>query len=94
MHLLVEADNKVALARGSVEVLVGDGPVLAFLRTNGAERVLVVHNLGDVAKTTAVTVTAAGTEVLYATPGVALTPQVASITVVTPAHGSALVRLQ
>ncbi|MFY0581693.1 alpha-amylase family glycosyl hydrolase [Cystobacter fuscus] len=44
-----------ALERGGLTLLTstrGRAPTLAFLRTLGAERVLVVHNLGDTAQTT------------------------------------------
>ena len=63
-----------ALAKGTLELLTPrtSSPTLAFLRVNGAERVLVVHNLTDSFVTGGpYAVTANGSERLFADEGVA-----------------------
>ena len=45
-NLIRARHASAALSRGALEVLSGSGPLLAFLRREGTERVLVVHNLG------------------------------------------------
>lgn len=60
-----------ALRLGSLELLSeGPGPVLAYIRVEGRERVLVVHNLGDAASETGpLELRGRRAETLFATPG-------------------------
>lgn len=55
-----------ALQRGRVDVVVGEGPVLAYTLTDGDERVLVAHNLVDAPRGAAVPVTGAAQPLLVA----------------------------
>ena len=78
-----------ALRRGRLELLTTEGPVLAYLLTDGDERVLVAHNLGDEPVRAAL-----------AAPGVAqplLVPDGALLApdgVALPGHGSGIWRLK
>jgi glycosidase len=81
-----------ALARGHLELVAGEGPVLAYLLSEGDEHVLVVHNLVDDAQTLPVRVHPAGAPV-FATPGVTTAPDPAGARVSLPGHGSAVYRL-
>jgi alpha-amylase len=80
------------LAEGGLRPLSAAGPVLAFLRTGGADGALVVHNLGATV-ITAGPFSLAGTpgEALLTDPGVVLdfaTPGAARVTL--PAHASGI----
>ncbi len=66
--------SSIALAKGGIEVLTpasGSAPTLAFLRTDGSERVLVAHNVTDLFVTGGpYAVTASGVERLFGDAGV------------------------
>jgi alpha-amylase len=53
-----------AIQRGRLELLTTEGPVLAYVLTDGSERVLVAHNLGDQTAGVAVAATGAATPLL------------------------------
>jgi glycosidase len=82
-----------ALTRGGLEVLVAEGPLLAFLRVDGAERVLVVHNLGDQPLSSTLPVTGAPSAPLYVTEGVSATRAQGGLRVDLPPHASGTYRL-
>ncbi|MGZ6123668.1 MAG: alpha-amylase family glycosyl hydrolase [Myxococcales bacterium] len=82
-----------ALARGSLEVLQENGPVLAFLRTLGDERVLVAHNLSPEPQRVSLAVRATRLEPLYGDPGVEVRPGDAVRCALLP-HASALLRVR
>ena len=90
--------NSAALAKGSLALLSpaeGAAPILAFLREDGSERVLVVHNLGA-SEADAGPYAVAGTpDPLFASPGV--TPPHAAqggLAVHLPPHASGVWRLR
>jgi glycosidase len=60
-----------ALAHGSLEILTESGPVLAFVRRAGDERVLVAINLGGDPQRVTLALAAHSAEVIYADPGAA-----------------------
>jgi len=82
-----------ALAVGGLEVVGREGSVLAFLRTEGKERVLVGHNLGDVPVEVPVAVGARKGSPLFATPGASVTLLNGAARLTLPAHGSVAFRL-
>ncbi len=84
----------VALRRGALEVLSGSGPLLAFLRREEAERVLVVHNLGGEPQVATLTVAAAGSDPLFADSGATLEVAGGSARVSVPPHASGAFRLR
>src|SRR5438874_1425264 len=71
-RLIKARHASAALSRGALEPLLSSGPILAFVVTEGGERVLVVHNLGDTRQTASLSVPAAGAEPLFVDPGVEL----------------------
>src|SRR6267143_1198689 len=71
-RLIKARHASAALSRGALEPLLSSGPILAFLVTEGGERVLVVHNLGDTQQTASLSVPASGAEPLFVDPGVDL----------------------
>jgi len=83
-----------ALRRGALEVLSGSGPLLAFLRREGTERVLVVHNLGGQPQVATLTVAAAGSDPLFADSGATLEVACDSARVSVPPHASGAFRLR
>ncbi len=92
--LIAARHASAALGHGGLAVLLGDGPVLAFLREQGSERVLVAHNLGGGQQTAAVAVVAGGAEPLFADAGVAFDFSGGSARVSLPPHASAVLRLR
>jgi glycosidase len=83
-----------ALSRGALEPLARSGPLLAFLRTDGAERVLVMHNLGDRPDSATLAVAAAGAEPLFADPGVSVDFSGGQARVTMAPHASGSFRLR
>jgi alpha-amylase len=83
-----------ALAHGGLEVLRSDGPLLAFLRTEGDERVLVVHNLGDEAQRATFALPLARAEPVFADAGATLEPSAGGAVAQVPPHASAAFRLR
>ena len=88
-----------ALSRGDIEVLTpasGASPVLAFLRTEGDERVLVAHNVGDsVAVAGPLAFAAASAQKLFADPGVGdLSGASGSWSVALPPRASGVFRIR
>ncbi len=82
-----------ALARGELSLLSSEGPLLAFVSTDGVERVLVVHNLGAEPVRNLLHVAAKGAAPLFATTGASVTFRGGETVVELPAHGSAIYRL-
>jgi glycosidase len=83
-----------ALTRGTLDVLLSSGPILAFVRSQGDERVLVAHNLGGAPETASLSVAAAGGEPLFVDDGVALTFSGVSAGLTMSPHASAILRLK
>jgi alpha-amylase len=83
-----------ALRAGALELLQSSGPLLAFLRTDGRERLLVVHNLGDRQQSAALSVGAAAAEPLFADDGVSLDFSGGTARVSIAPHASAVLRLR
>ena len=73
-----------ALRRGALQILQGKGPVLAYACTEGDERVLVTHNLGDAQQALALPVRAGAP--LFADPGATAQSL--------PPHATAVFRLE
>ena len=82
-----------ALARGALRVVRGEGPVLAFVRSLGQERVLVAHNLGPDPQAVTLEVEATRAEPLLAPDGVNATRDGGSVRMTLPPHASAAFKL-
>ena len=82
-----------ALARGALRVVRGEGPVLAFVRSLGQERVLVAHNLGPDPQAVTLEVEATRAEPLLAPDGVNTTRDGGSVRMTLPPHASAAFKL-
>jgi len=82
-----------ALARGAIQVLRGEGPVLVFVSSLAGERVLVAHNLGPEPEVTSVAVDTARLEPLLAADGAKATREGGDVRVTLPAHASAAFKL-
>ena len=82
-----------ALAHGDLSLLSSEGPLLAFVSTEGAERVLVVHNLGADPVRRSLPVAGKGAAPIYATPGASVAIHGEEALVELPAHGSGIYRL-
>jgi len=82
-----------ALARGSLRILQGEGPVLAFVRAQGSERVLVAHNLGPDPQEVSFTVEATRAEPLLATDGAAATRDGGTVRIALPPYSSGAFKL-
>jgi glycosidase len=82
-----------ALSHGSLELLTDSGPVLAFVRGAGSERVLVAINLGGEPARVALSLQTQRADALYATPGAVATPDGATVRVVLPAHATGLFQI-
>jgi hypothetical protein len=67
--------------------------VLAFVRTEGTERVLVVHNLGPEPQELSLPVEATRAEPLLATDGAAATRDGGTVRLALPAYASGAFRL-
>lgn len=84
-----------ALARGSLELLTQRGPVLAFVRRSGDDRVLVAINLGDHVERASLAVTARHADLLVTSTGaVTAEPTPATVQVTLPPHESGLFHLR
>lgn len=83
-----------ALTRGDLALLEAKGPLLAFLRTEGSERVLVVHNLGDGPLSGSVAVAASGAEPVWAVKGAVLEMRGGKAELSLPAHGAGFFKLR
>jgi glycosidase len=92
--LIAARHVSAALSHGGLDVLRGEGPVLAFLRQEGSERVLVAHNLGDEQQTAALAVDAARAEPLFADEGTSFDFSGGTARLLLPPHSSALLRLR
>jgi len=82
-----------ALATGALEVVAAEGPLLAFLRTSGKERMLVVHNLGDQQLSTTLAVRTGPAMPLFASDGTTLTPTSDGAHISLPPNGTGIFRL-
>ena len=82
-----------ALARGTLGILQGEGPVLAFLRTQGSERVLVAHNLGPDPQEAAFQVEGTRADPLLATDGATATRDSAGVHLRLPPYASGAFKL-
>ena len=91
---MVELTSSPALARGALRLLEGGGSLLAFLRSEGAERVLVVHNLGDQALGASMAVAASEADRLFASAGLSLEITSGQARVALPPHASGIYRLR
>jgi glycosidase len=83
-----------ALLHGTLEVLPTSSDVLAFLRREGAERVLVVHNLSSSSQVAQVLVKAEAAEVLFRDPDVVLVSADLSSAVSLPPQSTGIFRLR
>lgn len=84
-----------ALARGSLELLTQRGPVLAFIRRAGDDRVLVAINLGDRVERASLAATARRADPLVASTGaVTAEPTPTAVQVTLPPHESGLFQLR
>ena len=83
-----------ALSRGALELLRSQGPLLAYLCTEGGERVLVVHNLGDGALEASLPVAARKADALFASPGLSMRLGAGEAHAALPRHGSGVFRLE
>jgi glycosidase len=92
--LIAARHASAALSHGGLDMLLSDGPVLAFLRQEGSERVLVAHNLGDGQQTATVGVAAAGAEPLFVDEGISVDFSGGTGRLWLPPHASALLRLR
>lgn len=79
-----------ALTHGSLEILTERGPVLAFVRRAGEDRVLVVLNLSGEPQRVSFALGAQRAEALYATSGVTVDLADATARVALPPHASGL----
>ena len=82
-----------ALARGTLQLLREEGPVLAYIRSLAAERVLVVHNLGPDPEVASLSVEGARLESLLAPDGAKAAVEGGTVRVTLPPHASALFKL-
>jgi len=87
--------RSAALRRGDIAPLDAGAQLLAFVRTAGDERVLVMHNLGATATAGSLAISAAAFDTIYADPGV-LTPVggKGAWEIAMPAHSSAVWRVR
>ena len=83
-----------ALAVGDLELLSRTGPLLAFLRVEGKDRVLVAHNLGDQPLEASLAVAARKASPLFVTPGASMALEGGSVRLTLPANGSVVFRLE
>jgi glycosidase len=79
-----------ALAHGSLQLLTDSGPVLAFVRSTGDQRVLVAVNLGGEPQHVSLALAAHHADALYATPGAAVELTGTAAQVSLPAHATAV----
>ena len=86
--------GSLALTKGGLLLLEAKGPLFSFVRAEGAERVLVLHNLGDQPLAGSAAVEAAHLEPLFATQGAEAKPAAGAVQYALPAHGSAFYKLQ
>ena len=94
-RLLIKARHaSAALSRGALEPLLSGGPILAFVASEGGERVLVVHNLGDSRQTASLSVPASGAEPLFVDPGVELELPAGGARLSAPPWSSGVFRLK
>jgi alpha-amylase len=82
-----------ALARGTLRLLQAEGPVLAFVRSQGSERVLVAHNLGDEPRTLVLEVEGTRADPLLAAEGVQATREGGAVRLSLPPFSSGAFRL-
>ncbi len=82
-----------ALSRGGIRVISGQGPVLAFVRTQGQERVLLIHNLGSEPQAVSLEVEGARAEPLLATDGASGTREGGTVHATLPPYASAALKL-
>ena len=93
-QLIKARHASAALTRGSLQMVSGTGPLLAFIATSGTERVLVAHNLGAQATDGPIPLTAGGADSVFADAGASLVTSGASARLVLPPHASAVFRLR
>ncbi|MCA1827304.1 MAG: DUF3459 domain-containing protein, partial [Myxococcales bacterium] len=84
--------SSAALRHGTLTLLQGEGPVLAYLRESSGERVLIAHNLGDEARTERFALGAESAEPLV--PGASIRLSKTDATVALPPHSSGVFRLR
>ena len=84
----------LALMRGSLQLLTESGPVLAFVRRAGEERVLVVLNLSGEPQAVSLELKAQRADALYTTPGVTVDLAGTTARVALPAHAAGLIQIR
>ncbi|MGZ6162979.1 MAG: alpha-amylase family glycosyl hydrolase [Myxococcaceae bacterium] len=82
-----------ALSRGGIRVISGQGPVLAFVRTQGQERVLLIHNLGSEPQAVSLEVEGARADPLLATDGATGTRDGGTVHATLPPYASTALKL-
>jgi len=82
-----------ALSTGGFELVSAEGPLLAFLRTSGTERVLVAHNLGGQVLSTTLPVPTGPVATLFASEGTSVAPSATELHVSLPPNGTGIFRL-
>jgi alpha-amylase len=82
-----------ALSRGALQLLREEGPVLAFVRSMGSERLLVVHNLGPDPAMVSLTVEGTRLDPLLAPDGAKASRESGGVRVTLPPYGSAAFKL-
>ena len=94
-RLLAARHASRALQRGRLELLASDGPILAYRLTEGAERVLVVHNLGNEEASAALALAGATVAASILAPEAAkVSPDPAGTRVALPAHTTGIWQLK
>ena len=82
-----------ALSRGTLRLVLSEGPVLAFVRASGTERVLVAHNLGPDPGSVSVEVDATRAEPLLATGGGTGVREAGAVRLTLPPYASVALKL-
>ncbi|MGZ6130615.1 MAG: alpha-amylase family glycosyl hydrolase, partial [Myxococcaceae bacterium] len=82
-----------ALSRGGIRVISGQGPVLAFVRTQGQERVLLIHNLGSEPQAVSLEVEGARADPLLATDGATGTRDGGTVHATLPPYANTALKL-
>ena len=83
-----------ALGHGALKLLLGDGPLLAYLREGGGERVLVAHNLGDAPRTANLDLRASAAEPIFQSQGASVVAADGGVSLTLPPHASGVFRLR
>jgi alpha-amylase len=93
-QLIRARKSSAALTRGTLTVLEANGPLLALLRNEGEERVLVLHNLGAAPLAGTLPLAASGAAALWSSPEARLELREGAAGYSLPPHGAGYYRLQ